>query len=1571
MRNLMDQISELPQELLARILCLLPFEEVVRTSVVSRRWRDLWKFITVSINFDASKTLMLSRGKLQKHREGYVEWITRVLNSHQAPTIDELRVRCDLTAKYTRKIDRWIEVALMKKVRKLELDFQSRRWKRLAADEFGEFPDSECYEFGQKFCGSSEIKFLTSLCFKHVKVSGQVLEALLFGCPLLETLHVSHSQSAQLTKLEVCGASLRLKHLHICFCKRLKSIEIYAPNLVSFEYSSRMARHLVLRYVPQLRDVEMDGERRLKKRRGEIEKEYNDNVKDRISQLPLELLARIFSSLSFEEVVRTSVLSRIWRDLWKFTTVTLNFDDSKTIISSRMKLKKHREGYVEWITRVLNSHQSPTIDELRVDCDLTVRYTPDINRWIEVALMKKVKRLELDFKPCSSVHLIRDSGCYRFERRFCASSEIKLLTSLCFKHVNVCGQVLESVLSNCHLLETLHVSHSPSVQLTKLDVSGSSLRLKHLHMSFCKHLKRIEVYAPNLVSFEHSSRKAEHLVLRYVPQLRDVSYGVPWMCFIGVDGLRSFPGCLSTCASQLVNLSLQFLFEIEILGCPKLPNLRYFTCEVRSFVKAKERVGLLNLFQLIDSSPLLHKLKVELEMDYTHRLKKGGGEEIEEAIQVAETMIRYRGGHKTRSLREVEIVGFSGAEAETTLLIYLAKTTLNLDSIAINTRPSHWNRAAKAGVYLNKPAKARRWIQIALMKRVKRIELDFRPRGKLVDWWSCGDFMFAPEFCGWPEIKFLTSLCFKHVNISCQVLETFLSGCPLLETLHLSDLKSQELTNLNICGSSLRLKHLHISFWPRVKRIEVYAPNLVSFEYNGEKYRPSRIHLKYVPQLRDVSYGVPYGVPWDSMKGDMNFCQAFPSCLSTCVAQLVNLSLQFEADISLQKGNAIRMKKGSEAVRKLVEEVKTMVINDGERGVMQGLREVEIVGFVGAKPDTALLVYLANAALNLDNIVINTCPPNRDNATLVYKQRIDKPEEAGELAYDLLSDHRPEGAKFLEFNDNPMDRISELPQELLSQILSSVSLEEALRASAVSLVFRYLWKFYTGCLNFDASKTLMLDPKRLLKERDGYVEWITRVLTGHEASTIDELRVRCDLTGHYRRDIDRWIGIALMKSVKCLELDFKPCGSSYRRDDDYYRLGWKFCSSSEIKSLTSLRLKHVEVSGQVLESFLSNCPLLETLHVSHSKKLEHINVCGSSLRLQHLHVSFCKYIKRIEVSAPNLVSFEYGGDRCTELQIDLNYVPKLRDVSYWGQWDVTPLDIFYKAFPSCLAACSQLVNLSVKVDFIVPEIRRCPTLPNLRYLTCEFGTICYPYKEMLLNLLPLVAASPLLHRFEVKLETMEGGVDILERGSREVEWLLEEVETMISSKNVEEMLSLREVEIVGFLGADVDTMLLIYIARTALNLDKIVINHYRPHWNSDDPAGRQRIAEELEEASMSLAERVRCCGRAIFKPRCMAMLLLAGNHHMRGGLKSTLMAYVTQVRSWKLRFSFVRREGMADAMTCLVLPGSLYYRRWLKPPLAVCDKLLVDEGHTAPSGIIDASCACYPLHRAYNDPEDA
>ncbi|KAK8506133.1 hypothetical protein V6N13_002775 [Hibiscus sabdariffa] len=104
------------------------------------------------------------------------------------------------------------------------------------------------------------------------------------------------------------------------------------------------------------------------------------------------------------------------------------------------------------------------------------------------------------------------------------------------------------------LLETLHVSHSE--ELTHISVYGSSLRLKYLHVSFCKCIESIEVYAPNLVSFEYRGEEnmAVHIDLKYVPHICEVSYAVQWDSLWINDMSKSIPRCLKT--SQSVNLSL-------------------------------------------------------------------------------------------------------------------------------------------------------------------------------------------------------------------------------------------------------------------------------------------------------------------------------------------------------------------------------------------------------------------------------------------------------------------------------------------------------------------------------------------------------------------------------------------------------------------------------------------------------------------------------------------------------------------------------------------------------------------------------------------------------------------------------------------------------------------------------------------------------------------------------------------------------------------------------------------------------------------------------------------------------
>ncbi|KAK8511269.1 hypothetical protein V6N12_033546 [Hibiscus sabdariffa] len=423
------------------------------------------------------------------------------------------------------------------------------------------------------------------------------------------------------------------------------------------------------------------------------------------------------------------------------------------------------------------------------------------------------------------------------------------------------------------------------------------------------------------------------------------------------------------------------------------------------------------------------------------------------------------------------------------------------------------------------------------------------------------------------------------------------------------------------------------------------------------------------------------------------------------------------------------------------------------------------------------------------------------------------------------------------YNSEHDDRLSELSEDLLVRILCLLPLKEALRTCVLSRRWRYLCQFFSGSLNFDASST---DPKNLLKEREGYVGSVTRFLNSHKPETIDELRVCFDLTQQHRRFINQWIDIAVMKKVKRLELDFEPCRLNNRRhrDSENYLFGWKFSSSSEIRFLTGLCLKHVVVSGQILESFLSNCPLLETLNVAHSNQLTHINVCGPSLRLKHLHISFCNCIKSIEVHAPNLVSFEYRGEENIAVHINLKHVPQLCDVSYAGQWEQCVVTRAAKRLPSFLPT-SQLVNLRLQSPSIKRLLISIQPLefPNLRYLTYEVRIRWPQSPSEFIGLLMPVLNMHVLHKlkFEVEAEMLteeDGRRPIIKARSSGI------INGRAFGDQLAKRLMLREVEIVGFVGAAADTCILLCLIYAARDLDTVVINRRD---------GDECKMEELEE----------------------------------------------------------------------------------------------------------------------------
>ncbi|XP_028068732.1 uncharacterized protein LOC114271315 [Camellia sinensis] len=90
----------------------------------------------------------------------------------------------------------------------------------------------------------------------HHDVTREVLEYILFVCPLLEELSILHSRS--LVNFAVSGPSFKLKYLEIegCFC--LKSVDIYEANLVSFKYNGLKA-YIAFKNTPHLVKASFDG----------------------------------------------------------------------------------------------------------------------------------------------------------------------------------------------------------------------------------------------------------------------------------------------------------------------------------------------------------------------------------------------------------------------------------------------------------------------------------------------------------------------------------------------------------------------------------------------------------------------------------------------------------------------------------------------------------------------------------------------------------------------------------------------------------------------------------------------------------------------------------------------------------------------------------------------------------------------------------------------------------------------------------------------------------------------------------------------------------------------------------------------------------------------------------------------------------------------------------------------------------------------------------------------------------------------------------------------------------------
>ncbi|KAJ8627886.1 hypothetical protein MRB53_021193 [Persea americana] len=271
------QLSSLPDCLLHRILSFLDMKDVIRTSILSKRWRDLSTSVP-NLNFNKCSTSVpnldfniCSAEQRNPSEVGFLRFVERALFANSASKIHKFRLcfsRYD--EKHDSHLDACIRFVMNKGVRELDLDFTVRE---LDLD----FPTVDDRSIGYKlpclllncetltslklrscrFTAPDIARFtkLTALSLSCIPFTTFYLDDLLQGCPLLEDLVLVGARVilGSMNSLP----SLQLKRLTMK-ATRYSSIVIEAPNLQILKISCGSLYKSSFKDMPFLKEAYLD-----------------------------------------------------------------------------------------------------------------------------------------------------------------------------------------------------------------------------------------------------------------------------------------------------------------------------------------------------------------------------------------------------------------------------------------------------------------------------------------------------------------------------------------------------------------------------------------------------------------------------------------------------------------------------------------------------------------------------------------------------------------------------------------------------------------------------------------------------------------------------------------------------------------------------------------------------------------------------------------------------------------------------------------------------------------------------------------------------------------------------------------------------------------------------------------------------------------------------------------------------------------------------------------------------------------------------------------------------------------
>uniref|UniRef100_A0A6N2NK51 FBD domain-containing protein n=1 Tax=Salix viminalis TaxID=40686 RepID=A0A6N2NK51_SALVM len=244
-----DVISELHDDILCYMLSFLPTKRAVATSILSTRWRNLWKSVTILDIHDGISGYYKNPSTYKERKMNFVNFMDRLFIHRNNPSILKFRLRLaqsyDFSANaWMTHLSRWISSsAIMGNVE--ELIFSINFPVRLPENLY-------CCEklVALKLHGHIRFDNLQSVCFPSLKalhlehlrmLNNTAIKVLLSGSPALEELELKMEGRDSRRSVHVCSLSLkRLIIRFICIFvpydhRYRKKLTIDTPNLEFLE----------------------------------------------------------------------------------------------------------------------------------------------------------------------------------------------------------------------------------------------------------------------------------------------------------------------------------------------------------------------------------------------------------------------------------------------------------------------------------------------------------------------------------------------------------------------------------------------------------------------------------------------------------------------------------------------------------------------------------------------------------------------------------------------------------------------------------------------------------------------------------------------------------------------------------------------------------------------------------------------------------------------------------------------------------------------------------------------------------------------------------------------------------------------------------------------------------------------------------------------------------------------------------------------------------------------------------------------------------------------------------------